>query len=132
MDTVTVSEGTPITHPDIPGVVIYALSDLDDPIQEVVVYVPPNGEVPLHVHDYCEAIMTILSGWSILMAPGSPFDGIRVERGKILKFPQGKPHGFLAGPEGVEFASRNRSTSDSRKVGIVQTDSTWDIRVAAA
>jgi len=121
----SVSTISSVVNPSLPGVRIIPVSG---PLkagapQTVLVEVEPDGSVPLHSHTVdAEMIIVAGSGW---VCSTDLTNGRYVSPGYLVFFEADKPHGFLAGSEGLSFISVNG--------GIVDEDTDhWDFETATS
>jgi quercetin dioxygenase-like cupin family protein len=113
-----------IAHERLPGVAAYLLQARGDsaPLEELLVEVEPNGEVPLHSHSV-DATMIILDGAAEVLSEDHDLNGKQVSRGDVVLFEKDRRHGFKVSDSGLLFLSRNG--------GIVgKAGRPWDISFA--
>jgi quercetin dioxygenase-like cupin family protein len=113
-----------VSHEGLPGVGAYVLQAHGEPahLEELLVEVEPNGEVPLHTHSV-DATMIILDGTAKVLSEDHELNGKQVSRGDVVFFEKERMHGFKAAASGLLFLSRNG--------GIVGTPGApWDISFA--
>ena len=75
-------------------------------LEELLVEVEPNGEVPLHTHSV-DATMIILDGAAKVLSEDHDLNGRQVSRGDVVFFEKDRMHGFKASDSGLLFLSRN-------------------------
>lgn len=97
-----------ISHEGLPGVGAYVLQAHGGParLEELLVEVEPNGEVPLHTHSV-DATMIILDGAAKVLSEDHDLNGRQVSRGDVVFFEKDRMHGFKASDSGLLFLSRN-------------------------
>jgi quercetin dioxygenase-like cupin family protein len=113
-----------VSHEGLPGVGAYVLQAHGDSahMEELLVEVEPNGEVPLHTHSV-DATMIILNGAAKVLSEDHELAGRQVSRGDVVFFEKNRMHGFKASDSGLLFLSRNG--------GIVgKAGRPWDISFA--
>jgi quercetin dioxygenase-like cupin family protein len=114
-----------VTHPSLPGVRIFPVTDQLEAgsAQSVLVEVTPRGSIPLHSHSVdAEMIIVGGSGW---VCSNDATDGRHVKPGYRVFYEADKPHGFIAGPEGLSFISINGGIVDEHP-------ERWDYQPAGA
>lgn len=120
-----ITQTNPITHPSLPGVQVFPLSDRESlekgKPQQVLVSMQPNAVIPSHRHN-CDAHMFVVAGEAEVISDNPEFYGARVGRGCRVFFRQEQNHGFRASDMGLEFISTND--------GIVDEAGNWDIQFA--
>jgi quercetin dioxygenase-like cupin family protein len=73
--------------------------------ENVVVYIKPNHNIPLHTHEV-NATMYIISGDGFVLSEDK-YNNRKVNSGDCVFFAKNKSHGFRAGKDGLVFLSCN-------------------------
>lgn len=124
MNRQTISRLPVHTVTSLPGVRVYPISGPANrgKSQDVLVVVDPGVEIPLHKHEG-DAYMTIAGGTATVLSDDDA-NGRQVGAGFCVFYAAHRFHGFLAGPLGFSFISRNE--------GIVDDKGDWDMQFAPA
>lgn len=114
---------TALTHPDLPGVAVYPMTEARvGTSQQVLVAMQAGVEIPLHAHDV-DADMFAVAGDATVISDNPEMNEKKVGPGHIVKFERKSLHGFRAGVNGFAFVSTNGGIVD-------QHPGAWDITFA--
>jgi quercetin dioxygenase-like cupin family protein len=110
-----------IVHHSLSGVLVYPLLGGANrgSEQEVLVVVEPLREIPLHTHEV-DAKMFIVAGSGTVLSGDQRINRSEVRVGDLVFFEKRVSHGFVAGPEGLSFVSKNGGIVDANQ-------DNWDI-----